>query len=130
MCTKNIAQKLAQKILPKNFHKNNFIGRNNKNNCSKLIFIFIFYKSLYSRRRIPQMVRELESASADMLEDFIDGIKSDLKRDHNLPSDCTVHEINSNALHFVQSLQGEFIRFQQNSWVCWHLSDIEPLGSQ
>ena len=53
------------------------------------------------------MIRELESAAADMLEDFIDGIKSDRPRDSNLPGDCTVHEINSNGLHFLQNLQGK-----------------------
>ena len=49
--------------------------------------------------------------AGEALDDFIDGIKQDRAKDSTLPEDCTVHEINSNAIHFLQSLLGLHEKF-------------------
>ena len=60
-----------------------------------------------SRRKIPQIIRKFEIVAGETLDDFIDGIKQDRAKDSILPDDCTVHEINSNGIHFLQSLLGK-----------------------
>ena len=57
------------------------------------------------------MIRELEAAAAETLEDFHDIILSDRQKEkYNVPDDCNVHELNSNTFHFLESIQGKFIQ--------------------
>ncbi|CAG5111487.1 Oidioi.mRNA.OKI2018_I69.chr2.g5791.t1.cds [Oikopleura dioica] len=57
-----------------------------------------------NRRFIPQVLRNMESAAADVLQRYQEMVQQD-KPKNNLPDDATVHNLISDALYFLNSLE-------------------------
>lgn len=54
------------------------------------------------RGQIGRMVREMESRGLELLDDFEDHVKSDQL---SLPVDATVHQLNADTVHFIESVE-------------------------
>ena len=57
-----------------------------------------------NRRFIPKILRNMESAAADVLQRYQEMVQQD-KPKNNLPEDATVHNLISDALYFLNSLE-------------------------
>jgi len=57
------------------------------------------------RGQIGRMAREFESKGIELLDDFEDHVKSDQL---SLPSDATVHQLNADTVHFIESVEPFF----------------------
>ena len=57
-----------------------------------------------NKTRMLVLMTELCSAGRNVLEEFIDTVKSDPEKESNMPKDGTVHELTSNTMMFVHQL--------------------------
>jgi len=72
------------------------------NRVSSSLMQTLHLASDHHRGLIGRFLREFESKAVELLDDFEDHIKSDTL---TLPSDATVHQLNADTVHFIESVE-------------------------